>query len=40
MGEVVAGIKVLGDGFVRMEQTKMEMAKEIETMWMEMERNH
>ncbi|KAG5063572.1 hypothetical protein JHK85_004755 [Glycine max] len=40
VGEVVAGIKVLGDGFVRMEQTKMEMAKEIETMWMEMEMNH
>ncbi|KAG4999333.1 Protein FIP2 [Glycine soja] len=37
VGEVVAAIKVLGDGFVRMEQMKMEMAREIETMRMEME---
>ncbi|XP_061367948.1 trihelix transcription factor ENAP1-like [Gastrolobium bilobum] len=37
VGEVVSAIKVLGDGFVRMEQMKMEMAREIETMRMEME---
>ena len=37
VGEVVAAIKVLGDGFVRMEQMKMEMAREIESMRMEME---
>ncbi|KAJ7950741.1 Trihelix transcription factor [Quillaja saponaria] len=37
MGEMVSAIKVLGDGFVRMEQMKMEMAREIETMRMEME---
>ena len=37
VGEMVAAIKVLGDGFVRMEQMKMEMAREIETMRMEME---
>ncbi|TKY54076.1 Trihelix transcription factor ASIL2 [Spatholobus suberectus] len=37
MGEVVSAIKVLGDGFVRMEQMKMEMAREIEAMRMEME---
>lgn len=35
--EMVNAIKVLGDGFVRMEQMKMEMAREIETMRMEME---
>jgi len=35
--EVVSAIKLLGDGFVRMEQKKMEMAREIETMRMEME---
>ncbi|MBA0554321.1 hypothetical protein Goshw_026425 [Gossypium schwendimanii] len=35
--EMVSAIKVLGDGFVRMEQMKMEMAREIETMRMEME---
>ncbi|GAU11067.1 hypothetical protein TSUD_196910 [Trifolium subterraneum] len=37
LGEVVSAIKVLGDGFVRMEQMKMEMAREIEAMRMEME---
>lgn len=37
VGEVVSAIKVLGDGFVRMEQMKMEMAREIESMRMEME---
>lgn len=37
MEEMVAAIKVLGDGFVRMEQMKMEMAREMETMRMEME---
>jgi hypothetical protein len=37
MEELVAAIKVLGDGFVRMEQMKMEMAREMETMRMEME---
>ncbi|KAL1316928.1 hypothetical protein HN51_069048 [Arachis hypogaea] len=37
VGEVVSAIKLLGDGFVRMEQMKMEMAREIEAMRMEME---
>ncbi|XP_022770151.1 trihelix transcription factor ASIL2-like [Durio zibethinus] len=37
MTEMVSAIKVLGDGFVKMEQMKMEMAREIETMRMEME---
>ncbi|KAG5231095.1 trihelix transcription factor [Salix suchowensis] len=37
MEDLVAAIKVLGDGFVRMEQMKMEMAREMETMRMEME---
>ncbi|XP_027351525.1 protein FIP2-like [Abrus precatorius] len=37
VGEMVSAIKVLRDGFVRMEQMKMEMAREIETMRMEME---
>ncbi|KAK7295253.1 hypothetical protein RJT34_18159 [Clitoria ternatea] len=37
IGEMVSAIKVLRDGFVRMEQMKMEMAREIETMRMEME---
>ncbi|XP_061995415.1 trihelix transcription factor ASIL2-like [Rosa rugosa] len=37
VAEMVSAIKVLGDGFVRMEQMKMEMAREIETMRMEME---
>ncbi|KAK7394602.1 hypothetical protein VNO78_15134 [Psophocarpus tetragonolobus] len=35
--EMVGAIKVLRDGFVRMEQMKMEMAREIESMRMEME---
>ncbi|KAG2672082.1 hypothetical protein I3760_13G022700 [Carya illinoinensis] len=35
--EMVSAIKVLGDGFVKMEQMKMEMAREIEAMRMEME---
>lgn len=35
--EMVGAIKMLGDGFVRMEQMKMEMAREIEGMRMEME---
>ncbi|KAM7276753.1 hypothetical protein ACFE04_018619 [Oxalis oulophora] len=37
MAEMVAAIKMLGDGFVRMEQMKMEMAREVETMRVEME---
>ncbi|KAF5731596.1 trihelix transcription factor ASIL2 [Tripterygium wilfordii] len=37
IADMVAAVKVLGDGFVRMEQMKMEMAREIETMRMEME---
>ncbi|XP_058737518.1 trihelix transcription factor ENAP1-like [Vicia villosa] len=37
IGEMVNAIKFLRDGFVRMEQMKMEMAREIETMRMEME---
>ncbi|QCE12423.1 hypothetical protein DEO72_LG10g3669 [Vigna unguiculata] len=37
VAEMVGAIKVLRDGFVRMEQMKMEMAREIESMRMEME---
>lgn len=37
MAEMVSAIKLLGDGFVRMEQMKMDMAREIETMRMDME---
>lgn len=37
VAEMVGAIKALGDGFVRVEQMKMEMAKEIEAMRMEME---
>ncbi|MCE3050070.1 hypothetical protein HAX54_046430 [Datura stramonium] len=37
LGEMVAAIKVLGDGFVRMERMKMDMARELEEMRMEME---
>ncbi|CAN4111890.1 unnamed protein product [Withania somnifera] len=37
MAEIVAAIKVLGDGFVRMERMKMDMARELEGMRMEME---
>ncbi|KAL5560525.1 hypothetical protein UlMin_036736 [Ulmus minor] len=35
--EMVSAIKTLGEGFVRMEEMKMQMAREIETMRMEME---
>uniref|UniRef100_A0A5B6Z577 Myb-like domain-containing protein n=1 Tax=Davidia involucrata TaxID=16924 RepID=A0A5B6Z577_DAVIN len=35
--EMVSSIKLLGDGFVKMEKMKMEMAREIEQMRMEME---
>lgn len=34
---MVWAIKVLGDGFVRMEKMKMEMAREVEAMRMDME---
>ncbi|XP_023528712.1 trihelix transcription factor ASIL2-like [Cucurbita pepo subsp. pepo] len=37
VAEMVSAIKTLGDGFVRMERMKMEMAREIEAMRMEME---
>ncbi|KAL6964932.1 hypothetical protein U1Q18_035987 [Sarracenia purpurea var. burkii] len=37
VAEIVAAIKALGDGFVRMERMKMEVAKEVENMRMEME---
>lgn len=37
MGEMVVAIKMLGDGFVRMERMKMDMARELEEMRMEME---
>ncbi|KAK6920403.1 Myb/SANT-like DNA-binding domain 4 [Dillenia turbinata] len=37
MSEMVAAIKMLGEGFVRMEEMKMEMAREIEKMRMETE---
>lgn len=37
MAEMVVAIKTLSDGFVKMEQMKMEMVKEIETMRVEME---
>ncbi|KAJ8748728.1 hypothetical protein K2173_011279 [Erythroxylum novogranatense] len=37
MEEMVGAIKLLGDGFVRVEEMKMEMAREIESMRMEME---
>ncbi|KAL0344565.1 UNVERIFIED_CONTAM: protein FIP2 [Sesamum radiatum] len=35
--EIVASIKLLGEGFVKMEKAKMEMAREMEAMRMEME---
>ncbi|CAK9133483.1 unnamed protein product [Ilex paraguariensis] len=35
--EMVSAIKALGDGFVRMERMKMEVAREVEAMRMEME---
>ncbi|OWM64845.1 trihelix transcription factor ASIL2-like [Punica granatum] len=37
MEEMVGAIRGLGDGFVRMERMKMEMAREMENMRMEME---
>ncbi|KAA8520423.1 hypothetical protein F0562_014679 [Nyssa sinensis] len=37
VAEMVSAIKVLGDGFVRMERVKMEMAREVEAMRMETE---
>lgn len=37
VGEVVGAIRALGDGFVRMERMKMEMAREVEAMRMDME---
>ncbi|KAK6262801.1 hypothetical protein QUC31_008617 [Theobroma cacao] len=38
--EMVSSIKLLAEGFVRMEKMKMEMVKEIEKMRMEMEMKH
>ncbi|GKU95648.1 hypothetical protein SLEP1_g8980 [Rubroshorea leprosula] len=38
--EMVSSIKVLAEGFVKMERMKMEMVKEIEKMRMEMEMKH
>ncbi|XP_057496668.1 uncharacterized protein LOC130781481, partial [Actinidia eriantha] len=35
--EMAAAVTALGDGFVRMERMKMEMAREVEAMRMEME---
>ncbi|KAE9461797.1 hypothetical protein C3L33_06313, partial [Rhododendron williamsianum] len=37
VAEIVGAIKALGDGFVRMERMKMDMAREVEAMRMEME---
>lgn len=37
MAEMVSAIKLLGDGFVKMERMKMEMAREVEAMRTEME---
>ncbi|KAL3516812.1 hypothetical protein ACH5RR_023714 [Cinchona calisaya] len=37
VAEMVSAIRVLGDGFVRMERMKMDMAREVEEMRMEME---
>lgn len=37
VAEMVAAIRLLGDGFVRMERMKMDMAREVEEMRMEME---
>lgn len=37
MAEMVASIKMLGEGLVRMEKMKMDMMREIERMRMEME---
>lgn len=37
VGEVVGAIQALGEGFMRMEKMKMEMARKVEEMRMEME---
>lgn len=37
LAEMVSAIRVLGDGFVRMERMKMDMTREVEEMRMEME---
>ncbi|GKA00819.1 hypothetical protein Tco_0673484 [Tanacetum coccineum] len=37
LGKLVSSIKVLADGFVKMEKMKMDMVREIETMRMEAE---
>ncbi|KAL6311602.1 hypothetical protein AAG906_039073 [Vitis piasezkii] len=37
VAEMVAAIKMLGDGFAKMEQKKMDMAREVEAMRMDME---
>ncbi|KAG1362102.1 putative trihelix transcription factor ASIL1 [Cocos nucifera] len=37
VGEMVSALRMLGDGFLRMEQMKMEMAREMEKVRMEME---
>ncbi|XP_044502226.1 trihelix transcription factor ASIL2 [Mangifera indica] len=37
LAEMVAAIKMLGDGFVRTEEMKMELARELEAMRMDME---
>ncbi|KAL7091967.1 hypothetical protein ACP275_12G137000 [Erythranthe tilingii] len=37
LDEIVGSIKLLGEGFVKMEKAKMEMAREMEAMRMEME---
>ncbi|XP_058189193.1 protein FIP2-like [Rhododendron vialii] len=37
IGDVVSSIKLLGEGFVKVEQMKMEMAREIEKMRIEMD---
>ncbi|XP_071900986.1 uncharacterized protein [Coffea arabica] len=37
LAEMVSAIRVLGDGFVRMERIKMDMIREVEEMRMEME---
>ncbi|KAL3537095.1 hypothetical protein ACH5RR_000461 [Cinchona calisaya] len=37
VAEMVSAIRVLGDGFVKMERMKMDMAREVEEMRMEME---
>lgn len=37
MDEVVAAIETLGEGFERMEKVKMDMAREVEQMRMQME---